>query len=285
MKIKNNIIALLALAGSAFVAPANAAVTFTAGDLILAVRSATEGQTLMVNLGASAGANGTGGYRNQTTDIPVVVNIGLDLDANFAGWQTRSDVTWSIFGVRANTTIAGDPNNTGDPGQTIYVSRAEVPVGVQETAWGVAGQTITGTNHSAAAGSMVGVQSEFAGGTDTGDPFTNATILLVSQTLYDATATATWGAFVANGGTVGNFGAGTAGTALDLFRSLGTTTGANPTGTVRVGSYEGTFRINDLGVVSYSTTAAAIPEPSRALLLGLGAVGFIFRRRRTPAKA
>ena len=55
MKIKTKIIAALALAGSAFVAPANAAVTFTQGDLILAVRSATEGQTYMVNLGAATG--------------------------------------------------------------------------------------------------------------------------------------------------------------------------------------------------------------------------------------
>lgn len=281
MKIKTKFIALLALAGLAFVAPANAAVTFTAGDLILAVRAtggAGAGNTYMVNLGAATG------YRDATTDINSIVNINADLDATFAGWENRSDVVWSLFGVRASSTLDGVVD--GDPGQTIYVSRAENPVGIQETAWGVAGQTISSTNHGNAAVNISGVQVEFANATDTGDPGTNATILADAQTLYDATTGATWGAFTNGGGTQGNFGAGTAGTALDLFRSLGTTSGASPTGGLRVGSYEGTFHIDDNGIVSYTAApTAVVPEPSRALLLGLGAFGLIFRRRRVPAKA
>lgn len=270
MKLKNNIIALLALAGSAFVVPAQAAVTFTAGDLILAVRSATEAQTYMVNLGSSIS------YRDATADITSIVNINTDLDAAFPGWENRADVTWSIFGVRASSTVVSPVS--GDPGQTIYVSRAETTVGTQVAAFAAP----SSTNHTNAAVSMSGIQVEFSNGTPTGLP--NATILADASTLYD-TAGVTWGAF--NSSVKGNFGAGTAGTALDLFRSLGTTTGASPSGTLRVGSYEGTFHINDAGTVSFTTTptGSIVPEPSRALLLGIGAVGFIFRRRRTPSKA
>jgi hypothetical protein len=276
MKLKTKIIALLALASSALVIPANAAVTFTQGDLVLAVRSATEGKTYMVNLGSSVG------YRNATADNTSVVTVLTDLDANFAGWQNRADVTWSIFGVRAAATNAGAVN--GDPGQTIYISRAETTIGTQRAPF----TAPSATNHGAAAGKMASVQVEFSNGTPTG--LANATVLLDNQTLYENTGTggdtgASWGAFT--GGSQGNFGAGTAGTALDLFRSLGTLTGASPSGTLRVGSYEGTFHINDQGVVGYSVapTFAAIPEPSRALLLGLGATGLLFRRRRSAQAA
>jgi hypothetical protein len=273
MKLKTKIIALLALASSALVIPANAAVTFTQGDLILAVRSAVEGKTYMVNLGAATG------YRDATANITNIVNIDADLDANFAGWETRDNVYWSLFGVRDSDPVGGVV--AGDPGQTIYVSRAQTTLGTQRPAFNAP----SGTNHGNAATNMSGVQVLFANGTPTG--LANATVLLDSPTGYNATSTATWAAFTATGGTVASNASGIDNTALDLFRSLGNTTGASPTGTLRVGSYEGTFRISDTGIVSYSTTPAVgvIPEPSRALLLGLGAVGFIFRRRRTAVQA
>jgi hypothetical protein len=272
MKLKTKIIALLALASSALVIPANAAVTFTQGDLILAVRSATEGKTYMVNLGSSIG------YRDATADNTNVVTILTDLDANFSGWQNRADVTWNVFGVRAANTLSATVD--GDPGQTIYMSRAETTIGTQVAAFTAPSQT----NHTNAANFMAGYQVEFSNGTPTGLP--NATVLLDGNTTFDTNGN-TFGAFTALGGTSGNFGAGTAGTALDLFRSLGKTAGASPSGTLRVGSYEGTFHINDQGVVGYSVapTFAAIPEPSRALLLGLSATGLLFRRRRSPKVA
>ena len=278
MKLKTKIIALLALASSALVIPANAAVTFTQGDLILAVRSATEGKTYMVNLGAAHG------YRNATADIASIVNIDTDLDANFANWETRSDVYWSLFGVRDSAIDGGLEN--GDNGQTIYVSRAQTTLGTQRAPF----TAPTSGAHGLAAGNMSGVQVQFANGTPTG--LANATVLLDAATNYDNTANANWQAFTASGGTI----ASNDNTALDLFRSLGDPTGAalgggnngNPAAApLRVGTYEGTFRISDTGIVSYSfnPTVAAIPEPSRALLLGLGAVGFIFRRRRTAVQA
>ncbi|MBX7208522.1 MAG: PEP-CTERM sorting domain-containing protein [Verrucomicrobiaceae bacterium] len=284
MKIRNTLIALLAIAGSAFVTPAKAAVTFTAGDLILGFRSTSSSSVYLVNVGAATN------YRDATADITNIVNINSDLTTAFgAGWTTQADLFWEVAGVRANLTSAGVVN--GDPGQTVYVSRAEPTVGTQTTAWGVTGQTVSATNLTAAAGKMVTVQGEFAAATPTS--LANATIMPSSgagSTSWDDTGYSnTWGAFTStNGGTPeGNFAAGTAGTALDLFRVLGTTTGANPTGTLRVGSYEGTFHIDDSGNVGFSVAPnyAAAPEPSRALLLGFGAMGFIFRRRRNTKKA
>lgn len=274
MKLKTKFIALLALASSALVTPASAVVTFSQGDLLLAIRGNAEASTLIVNLGLATS------YRDATADNTNVVTILSDLNANFAGWQNRSDVTWGLFGVRATNTLAGVVN--GDPGQTIYVSRAENPVGAQETAWGVAGQTISLTNHTNGATNMATVQNEFDIATGTANLPTQAALLADSATTYDTNGS-TWAAFTNGGGTRGNFGAGTAGIALDLFRSLGTLTGASPAGTLRVGSYEGTFHIDNNGVVGYSVapTFAAIPEPSRALLLGLSATGLLFRRRRS----
>jgi hypothetical protein len=127
---------------------------------------------------------------------------------------------------------------------------------------------------------MTTVLNEFDVAEGTTNLPSQAAVLADANTTYDTNGS-TWAAFTNGGGTRGNFGAGTSGTALDLFRSLGTTTGASPSGTARVGSYEGTFHINGSGVVSYATTPAAVPEPSRALLLGLSATGLLFRRRRS----
>jgi hypothetical protein len=123
------------------------------------------------------------------------------------------------------------------------------------------------------------VQIDFASGTPTG--IVNATVLSDAQTTYDILGS-TWMAFANRGGTRGNFGSGTNGTALDLFRVLGTLIGANPTGLLREGSYEGTFHITDAGVVSYTAapTASAVPEPSHLVFLSLGVIGVIYRRRR-----
>jgi hypothetical protein len=277
MKLKTKIIALLALASSALVIPANAAVTFSNGDLILAIRGGTEAKTLFVNLGLATG------YRDATTGNANVVTILSDLDANFTGWKTRSDVTWGLFGVRATNTLTAGVN--GDPGQTIYVSRAQTTLGTQATAWGSTGQTVGQTAHTNAATNMNTVQGVFDVATGTDNLPSQAAVLADAASGSYGTNGSTWAAFTNGGGTRGNFGAGTAGTALDLFRSLGTTTGASPSGTLRVGSYEGTFFINDFGVVSYATSPAAIPEPSRALLLGLSATGLLFRRRRSAVKA
>ena len=73
------------------------------------------------------------------------------------------------------------------------------------------------------------------------------------------------------GGIEGNFGAGNEAAPIDLYRIS-----RNPAG---VASLEGTFSINDAGVVTF--TNGIVPEPTSAIMLALGAgvLGFSRRRR------
>ena len=119
------------------------------------------------------------------------------------------------------------------------------------------------------------------------DAFSTA---VTNTALLPSTTGSTWtsnndgsSSFTLAGTVEGNVGAGASGTALDLYRILNTTSGASPTGTVGVGSWEGTFTISNGGVVGFAV--AAVPEPSRALLAGLGLAGVAFRRRRTVKKS
>jgi MYXO-CTERM domain-containing protein len=73
-----------------------------------------------------------------------------------------------------------------------------------------------------------------------------------------------------------------AGKFLDLYRILADTTGANPTGTLRTGAWQGTLSLGSDGVVTFASTVAAIPEPSRAIL-ALGGLTALFMRRRRRA--
>jgi hypothetical protein len=117
------------------------------------------------------------------------------------------------------------------------------------------------------------------------DAFSTA---VTNTAVVSSTSGSTWStqngtnSFGFTGSVEGNFGNGTAGTVLDLYRILNTTSGASPTGTIGLGSWEGSFTINDSGVVGFAVTA--VPEPSRALLAGLGLAGIAFRRRRTVKK-
>jgi len=67
----------------------------------------------------------------------------------------------------------------------------------------------------------------------------------------------------------GDFGGGTSGTALDLYRQAGTTS-----------ERLGTFNITNTGSLSFS----AVPEPGTTLLAMTGAALGLTRRRRAPAR-
>lgn len=270
-----HLLTMLAVAGMTLFASQASATTYVAGDLLLGFR-ATGGTGSATNLIVNLGQADTV-YRDAVANITSVVDIGTLLTSTYgAGWDTRSDLFWGIVGVRSNSNIGSAVD--GDPVRTNYLSAAQTTVnpGTQSsTAWEIAGSTSRGSVANAIAGLATNYDAFSAAVTNTA--------LLPSGT------GSTWSSnndgsssFTLAGTVEGNFGAGASGTALDLYRVLDRTSGASPSGTVGIGSYEGTFTISNAGVVGFAVTA--VPEPSRALLAGLGLAGIAFRRRRTVKK-
>jgi hypothetical protein len=277
MQIKNkHLLSMLAVAGMTLFASRAGATTFLAGDLLLSFRASGgtgSDKNVVVNLGSALG------YRDATSNLTNIADIGSLLTTNYgSNWFNRADLFWGVAGV-AQTDQFASPID-GDPTRTNYLTRAQTSYnpGVKtSTAWSVTGST--------SRANIANNITTFAGNFDA---FSNA---VTNTAVLDATAGGSWNSFN-NGsstfggvsGTIeGNFASGTGATALDLYRILNSTSGAVPSGTVGVGSWEGSFTINNSGQVGFA--AAPIPEPSRALLAGLGLGGIAFRRRRAVKKA
>ena len=197
-------------------------------------------------------------FRDTTPGASISLNgigdIGADLTAIFgANWNTRGDVFWGIFGV----------SNTANP--VLYASREDT-----EAAWPALDAFSRNTTASSIVSVLQGVNG-YQGRDSTG----NSTFA-VTQT--NTTNSSSYNKQVATPGTndfgslsewtsiEGDFGGGTAGTTLDLYRisSTGVTT-------------PGSFSINNAGLVSFT---AAIPEPSSSLLGIAGALLLVTSRRR-----
>ena len=266
MQIKSkHRLAMLVVAGiSAAALPANAA-TFVAGDLLLGFRASggTGSSTnLVVNLGQADTV-----YRDATSSISNIADLGAILTSTYGSdWATRSDLSWGVVGVRTSSSLNSTAD--GDPQRTNYLSVAQ----------GAPAPTIsTSTARGDVATAIVDLGTVYAAASGT------------SYALLDASSPNSWTEQVV---TDSNFKLGSSieassatgidDASLDLYRILHTTTGANPTGTVGVGSLEGTFAIDSSGVVSFNV--GAVPEPSRALLAAFGLAGLVLRRRRS-AKA
>ncbi|WP_395718920.1 PEP-CTERM sorting domain-containing protein [Prosthecobacter sp.] len=279
MQIKNkHLLSMLAVAGMTLFASRAGATTFLAGDLLLSFRASGgtgSDKNVVVNLGQADTV-----YRDATSNLTNIADIGSLLTTNYgSNWFNRADLFWGVAGV-AQTDQFASPID-GDPTRTNYLSRAQTSYnpGVKtSTAWSVAGST--------SRANIANNITTFAGNFDA---FSNA---VTNTAVLDATAGGSWNSFN-NGsstfggvsGTIeGNFASGTGATALDLYRILNSTSGAVPSGLVGVGSWEGSFTINDSGQVGFAVAVAAIPEPSRALLAGLGLGGIAFRRRRAVKK-
>jgi len=275
MQIKNkHILTMLVVAGiSAAALPANAA-TFVAGDLLLGFR-ATGGvgstSNLLVNLGQADTV-----FRDATTNLASVTDIGALLTSTYgANWASRDDLFWGAVGVRSNSGLG--PAVDGDPVRTNYVTAAQStydPGNKQSSAWNIAG----GTGRADISNAIAGLQTTFDN--DTLAPGTNSAVI-------DSSTANSWTLGIADN----NFKVGGAieasnvngidATGLDLYRILNATTGASPTGTIGLGSYEGTLKISSAGVVGFDVSPAVIPEPSRAMLAALGLGGLLLRRRRS----
>ena len=238
-----------------------ALVSYSAGDLLLGVRATSgvgSGSDYVINLGQAST------YRDAVgvdASNPMTVNAGnftADLVALFgSNWATRSDLQWGIAGTSSNTATVG-----GDPVATLYLSRSQSAVNVPGLSPTIDSETI-----------RLGISTRLVGAADTFDSYEQAPNSAVAaiQGTGDANS---WRSYMATGGvaqnTPGNtdFGSGlnietTPNRTLSLFRFTDNNSA----------TYEGYFAIGNGGVTF-------VPEPTSALLGGLGSLLLLVRRRR-----
>lgn len=261
--------------GMALAAPsAMGAFTFANGDLILGFQ-VTSGlgsdQNVFFNLGSGTS------YRDNP-NVGAIGNIGATLTLVYgANWYSRTDLYFGVVGNLNQQPTSGIGSRSpvdGDPSRTFYLSTPTTAIGM-----GVLAASGAYSPSSLGIGGNVlsGMEAILPGLTTEGDgaAILNQTTKPVewnnSWTVWNPTPGAAFSVFT--GGIQQNFGNSSDQTLVDLQRVLSTNTGASPTGVVGGGTYETTFAIGSNGSIT------AIPEPSAALLGGLGVLA-LFRRRR-----
>jgi len=241
--------------------PARAAIVATPvdNDIFLGIH-ATGGTgssvSYLVNLGQysqfASQASGT------TVSLSGLGDIGTDLVATFgANWNTRADVKWGIFGRDNSGTVS------------LFSSREEQNVGTPGPAWAAISLTRRQNTSSSVGTVLLGIN-----GYNGRESTPNSTVAVLQDN--GSSSTASYNYQVVTGasdfGTTsgwsnieGDFGGGTSGTALDLFKisASGVTT-------------PGFFTIANSGGLSFTT----IPEPSAGLLGAAGVVLLLTNRRR-----
>ena len=229
--------ASLALAGlSLSSTSALAARPYTNGDLLLGFRASGgvgAARDYVVNLGsASQFTSGDG-------SIPVLTsadNIVADLSSTGASglfgtsWNTRADVQWGAVA----TDLAADPSNT------LYATRARAATGPQAQAWSRRPSGSQSTTNSTLRAFISGYVNS-----DTNAVSVKGTIQPITAVNSYASFTSASTDFNFFSSVEGDFGAGTAGTVLDLFRIA---PGANGSGSQHLGY----FSINDSGEVAFN---------------------------------
>lgn len=231
--------ALAALPSTAAVVPVPAPAS---GDLYLAFRaSGGDGgdKSYIVKLGQDTT------FRNAAAGTTITVSglgaIAADLTATYgAGWSSRPDLFWGVFGVRPSAS------------SILYASRPRVPVTIASAAWSALDDTARNSTASQISSVLEGI-----GGYRGREATANSAVATFQPNSVDFSSYARQ---VATAGTTdfgslsgwtsieGDFAGGASGTVLDLFRIAGS-------GVTRVGS----FSISSAGVVQFTAASATTP--------------------------
>ena len=289
---KKHLLTMFTMAGILVAASSVNAASIVNGDLLLGFR-VTGGTGAGTDLIVRAGPSGTAGignavtFRDASANIATVVDVGAELAAIYgAGWATRADLSWGVVGVRsASSTGGGSAANGFTPGRSPFI-------GIAQSSSNPATQSSTAPDLSSAAGlrtnlsnAINGINTSFGTTADTG--ISSAEAIYLSSSLGAGWSDRQSTFFTLAGGTEVSNAQGIDNTGLDLYWITNSNSGAQDNGaavtsTVGQGIYQGSFQISSAGVVSFNVTA--VPEPSRALLAGLGLAGIAFRRRRSTKK-
>jgi len=261
--------AILACAGMAALSTEAPAATVTAGvnDIILGFE-ATGGQGVALNLEVDLGPasqflSGT----SKTFTAVQIGNIAADLAATYGNtWFSRADLQWSVFGS------TGPSAYQGFLSATTFVTKPETTPGLQTTPW----PRGSNTTNSTASQDIQSVIAGLNGRTSTANTNFGSLVTASDGNSYTSHVSQSGGtvSFTAYGPTVeGNFGAGTAGSILDLYavqRASGAAVGTDS-------QFLGTVKLDNNGNVIFT----AVPEPTStvALMTGVAALGFVRRRR------
>lgn len=250
------------------------AFTFANGDLIMGFQATGgQGSTQNVFFNLGDGMN----YRDNP-NVGAIGNISTTLTSVYgANWYERSDVWFGVIGNLNQQPASGIGSRVpvdGDPSRTFYLSTSTSTVGsgllysaaaYSSSALGTAGNALAGLE-----GFLPGLTVQLDGAAIL-DKDAQPVEWNNSWTKWNPTPGAAFSSFT--GGIQQNFGKVGDETYVDLQRVVSTNVGASPAGVIGGGTYETTFAIASDGSIS------AIPEPSAALLGGLGLLALLRRRR------
>ncbi len=223
---------------------ANANLPYASGDLLLGFHAPADPgstQNFVVNLGpASQFTSAT-----QAFVVPAIGNLAADLaiysEQGGEAWSDRSDLYWGIIG----TDLAGDPANT------LYVSRPRSDANTPSAAWPRRSFSTQSATNSTIRALVSGYKLSDANATSP------------KGTKQSSSAINSYGSFTAAGNDFGayaeiegNFGSGTAGSVLDLYRLTPTSQNAAGPGRILIGQ----FQLDNNGALTFTPSLPMAPN-------------------------